>query len=590
MSVRRGLVVDALRLLWHLDVKDQEEAHLPEQPGEGGVEVDTQEAGLLLTPKEAHLQLLLGDVDRVILPFLVPRLLVALEHLQQPVVVVVDLPELFGCFFQGVVVREQLGHDLADAVPRAPRPEDGAGNGGHVSVDRRVVRAIVHHLTVAQELVLDRRQVLAILVDQRPVLLLELRLDDRPIGQAIEVVKQLQAHLHRVPIVEGGAEQAAQSAVEVLDGLAEVHEVYVEVRLVHIHDVVVDALERVHGIVELLVHGDDACGEGPPLGASDVDSFQLRVLDDRPGEVYRVLAALSEGIQAREESVVLHLPGLRLLGRADAAVQHVRVLERCADLQSLLELVVGLRGLLGRDHGEDLRAADELHRLGDHRVADLADEDRQPRRGVVEFAMQRDKEDAVHHPVEGLVQLLELDRVRCQLRDRLLQCRKEADVVVGLLPRFLHLFLQPREGDRVGALVGFQEFQHLLERVHAQLGVDRIQVVRLAPPELYLLGRLGMLAAPKQHLRVLLQDVTNLLGPRNDRTLQHVHPLFGLNDVGAAVPAGRASAADRQRVARRLRQERLPPSQAACDVQLSEEHMVLPHDVLLDQIGPRPLI
>mmetsp|Transcript_90028 Transcript_90028/g.275591 ORF Transcript_90028/g.275591 Transcript_90028/m.275591 type:complete len:466 (-) Transcript_90028:653-2050(-) len=463
----------------------------------------------------------------------------------------VGFAELLGDLLQLVVVQDQLGHQLADAVPGAPAPVDRARHGRHVVVQRGVVGDLVDLLPILQELLLDVLQVLVVLPDDDLVLRLELGLDEGPFGESLEVVEEFQPQLHGVLVVERGSEQAAHPHVEALHRRAEGEIVGVELLLVDVEDVVAHGAELVHGSVKLLVDRAHAGGQRLALGAAHVDALQLGVLHHRPCEIQGVAHAVAEGVEPGEQRVVLHAPALPArLRRRDVPVQDIRVFEGRANLQRLVELVVGLVGLLARDHAEHVRSSHELHCLRDHRVADLADQHGKPRGRVVVMGVPPDQQRAVQHAIEGFVQRLELDRVGRELRNGLRQRGEELEVVVGLLAGLLHVLLQPLEGRRVSALVRLEELEHLLHPVQAELRVDGIQVVRLAPPELDLRSRLRMLALPKQHLWVLLEDVPDLLGPRDHGALQDVDLVLRGQQLRGAQVGGR-SAARGERVAGR---------------------------------------
>mmetsp|Transcript_90029 Transcript_90029/g.275599 ORF Transcript_90029/g.275599 Transcript_90029/m.275599 type:complete len:618 (-) Transcript_90029:177-2030(-) len=501
----------------------------------------------------------------------------------------VGFAELLGDLLQLVVVQDQLGHQLADAVPGAPAPVDRARHGRHVVVQRGVVGDLVDLLPILQELLLDVLQVLVVLPDDDLVLRLELGLDEGPFGESLEVVEEFQPQLHGVLVVERGSEQAAHPHVEALHRRAEGEIVGVELLLVDVEDVVAHGAELVHGSVKLLVDRAHAGGQRLALGAAHVDALQPGVLHDRLREVKRVSAALPKRVQPHKQSVVLHLPSVASLGGRDVPVQHVRVLEGRAHLQRLVKLLVAFRRLLRRDHAENVRPADKLHGLRDDRITNFADKHGETGRSVVKLGITPNHEDPMQNPFEGFVEGLELDGVRCELADGLLQRRQELYVVVGLLAGLLNLSLQPGEGHGVRALVRLQELQDLLQAVHTELGMDRIQVVGLALPELDLRRGLRVLAVPQHHIGILLEDVADLLRPRDDRALENVDAVLAGGELCDAAARLRVAARG-QGLPRWLGQQSLPLGQAARDMHLRKEHVVFAHDVLPDEIRPAALV
>ena len=94
-------------------------------------------------------------------------------------------------------------------------------------------------------------EVLAVHLDERDVLALELVLDERTLEERVERVEQLEARVDVHAVVEGLREDGAEAALELLDLVAEGVEVVVEGLPLHLHDVVGDGLEGGDGGLEV---------------------------------------------------------------------------------------------------------------------------------------------------------------------------------------------------------------------------------------------------------------------------------------------------------------------------------------------------
>ena len=115
-------------------------------------------------------------------------------------------------------------------------------------------------------------------------------------------------------------------------------------------------------------HLHDRRRERAPLVAADLDLLEPAELDDRAEEVEQVVAALEEGVEAREERGVLHPP--RVVGALDGARRlevEVRRLEGATHLEREREALERLR----RVEVEDRLRVDVEPRRTDQLVAHL---------------------------------------------------------------------------------------------------------------------------------------------------------------------------------------------------------------------------
>ena len=192
-----------------------------------------------------------------------------------------------------------------------------------------------------------------------------------------------------------------------------------------------------------------AAGHAHPAGGG---APALLERDDDLRHLEHVVAALEEGVEAKEERVVLDAPRvLRALGIGRRLVVEVDALEVAADAERRLELGDGAARLLFRDQVEDLLAAHELDGSVDDRVAHLADDDDEARGRVVELGVLPDEQQDVHDGAEELGELLEVVR-RVEALEPLLERAQVLAVVVRLEPRGEDLLAELREGLAVRAL------------------------------------------------------------------------------------------------------------------------------------------
>ena len=115
-------------------------------------------------------------------------------------------------------------------------------------------------------------------------------------------------------------------------------------------------------------------------------------------------------------------------------------------------------------------------------------------------------DEEIWHFTEILAEISELVE---EIREGL----KILEVLIGLSPGSLDLLLQLAEGPSVGGLVLLEEFKNLLNALRVELFADSIQVVGLVPPEVDLSEGIRVLVSLESRLRVLLENILNLLSP-----------------------------------------------------------------------------
>lgn len=235
------------------------------------------------------------------------------------------------------------------------------------------------------------------------------------------------------------------------------------------------------------------------------------------------MASLLEGIESHEQSVRGDLP----LASDLALVLMVSLLELSASVQSSLQFVVSFLRLFTLDEGEDFLTIDKVLASVNNGIADLSDEYDKSRWSVVVLGVGPDQENGVHDWDEQFLDIAELLRIVGQLLEQAAEGLQVQVVVVGLDSSHLDLLLKLGEGTSVSGLVLLEELQHLLDAFAQQLLADEVQVVGLVLPESQLDSGVRVLAALQGSLRVLLENILDLLLPVRNSLFQVVSLVLG---------------------------------------------------------------
>jgi len=224
------------------------------------------------------------------------------------------------------------------------------------------------------------------------MLALNVILDDGAVQEAFERVEELELADDGVAVVEGLGDDGSKAALQLLDALAEVEEVVVELAALNVHNVVGDCHEFVNNNVEFIEDLSQALAHGGTLGVTDLDLAQFFELLDGTSQVHDVHAALGECVETHEESIGGDLPLVLGLG----LVVEVGVLELGADVEGKSEFAVGISSVVILDGVEHLLAINEVLALGNDSIADFADKHNKAGRSVIVVRVLPDKEDSVH--------------------------------------------------------------------------------------------------------------------------------------------------------------------------------------------------
>lgn len=170
------------------------------------------------------------------------------------------------------------------------------------------------------------------------MLALKLILDDWSVKEALKRVKHLEFTDDSVTVVERLSEHGSKTALKLLNTLAELEEVVVELTLLDVENVVLDEHEVINSLGELTEDSHDGGGHSLTLGVTDFNLLELAKLIDGTSEVHDVLASLGEGIKADKERVGGDLPLVLGLG----LVVEVGFLKLGANVESKGELLVSV--------------------------------------------------------------------------------------------------------------------------------------------------------------------------------------------------------------------------------------------------------
>lgn len=187
-------------------------------------------------------------------------------------------------------------------------------------------------------------------------------------------------------------DDGGEPSLQLLDFSSEFVEIVVELLNFDVHDVVLDFLELVDGLLEL--HEDllDRLREGLSFGASKFDLLELVELNDGVGEMQDIVRSFKEGVQTDEEGVCGQLPSALGLG----LVFEIGVLEFGTDINRSLELLTSILGVLILNGSENGGAGDTFSGLENDGITDLSNQHHESRRGIVESGFVPNHEDGVH--------------------------------------------------------------------------------------------------------------------------------------------------------------------------------------------------
>mmetsp|Transcript_24254 Transcript_24254/g.21359 ORF Transcript_24254/g.21359 Transcript_24254/m.21359 type:complete len:229 (-) Transcript_24254:598-1284(-) len=225
-----------------------------------------------------------------------------------------------------------------------------------------------------------------------------------------------------------------------------------------------------------------------------------------------IVASFQEAVKSDEQSISGELPaaiGLSL-------VLEVDVLELVADINDSLELVAGILLFVITDHLRDDSSVDEANSLGDDGVTDFSDEDDKSWGSVVVLGVLPDQEDDVHDGEEDFVEGSKISAFGDEILEGVLQSLQKFIVIIGFHSVALDFLVELVEGDGVGGLVLFQEFEDLLYSIRLELLIDGIQILTLLSPEFNFGEGVGVVSSLESLFGFKLEDVLDLLCPSND--------------------------------------------------------------------------
>ena len=341
-------------------------------------------------------------------------------------------------------------------------------------------------------------------------------MDDLASEETLETLEKLELTDESIAVIEGLGEDGGESALELLDSLAELEEVVSELLHLDVHDVVVDEHKGLDGLSEFSLNGHNGSAHGSTLGVTNLDLLQLVELLDGLGELHNVLAPLSEGIKADKEGARSDLPGVLGLG----LVVVVGDLELGAEVPASGELAVSITWVFVLDCTENLVTVDLLAALEDDGVANLSDEDQEACWGVVVLRVGPDEEDGVHDGDEELRDFSKVERGVDELVEVLLKGLEVLVVLISLDSGNMDFLLEFAEGASLSGFVLLEELQNFLDAFTRKLLADRVQVLTLVLPEGDLGEGIWVLGLLESLLWVFPELSLDLLGPVADSGLQ----------------------------------------------------------------------
>jgi hypothetical protein len=576
-AVQVNLTVKGVGAFGNFNVEQFEVLDFTEKADEDGVEVDANEAlfgklGLLAEEQEL-VELFVGVLFNTSFPLADLLVIELLKVLDERVVELLDVFVLF-TLENGSGELAKTFHWVGNTLVETLGPVKSTSNGGSVAGDgRALVNALNEDLTLKEDL-LDALQVLLEEFKEGNMLALDVILNDGAVEEALKGIEQLELANDGVAVVEGLGDNRGETALKLLDGLAEVEEVVIELTVLDVHDVVGDGHELINDKVEFVKNLGQRLAHGGTLGVTNFDLAELLELLDGASQVHDVHAAFREGVKTNEESVGGDLPLVLRLG----LVVEVGVLELGADLKSKGKLAVGVSGVIVLDGIEDLLSINEVLALSDNSIADFTDENNEAGRSVVVVGVLPNEQDSVHDRHKQVGNLGQLKGGGGQIVEETVESLQVLEVLVRFLLGDLHFLLELREGSGVGRLVLLEELEHLLDALGVQLLADLVQVLRLRLPELKLGQGVGVLVVLESVLGVLLEHVLDLLLPVDDGSFQDVSLVLGRGALRRGHVAGGKG------------QQGAALDLANGDVGVSQELVELVHQVLADKVRPANLV
>lgn len=176
----------------------------------------------------------------------------------------------------------QFLHWLFDSLNETMGPGQSACNWRHVGRDWSVgfsLFSVNKHLTFHEDGG-NCLQVLLVQFQKSDVLLLKLILNVWSVEESFEGIEQLELSDDGVAIVETLSQDGSKSALELLDPLAELVEIILELSPLDVHDVVLDFHEVRNSFLELVKDLEDSGAESLTLGVANINLLQFRELDD----------------------------------------------------------------------------------------------------------------------------------------------------------------------------------------------------------------------------------------------------------------------------------------------------------------------
>ena len=235
LAVRFAHLEDLGRRLRNVQSQQQKVLGLAQQTHERGVKVDVGKARRRVLAQQGLLQLLLGRGVNLLCPLLAVLLLELLEALQDGRVRAQALLAFLAVHDLRAHALEAI-HGLLHALHQRAHPRHGSRARRGVVVDGRQVHA-------QHENLLHLLEVCGILVEEVRILLLEVRLHDVALENALERVEQLEAQQDRDAVIEGLRNDRCQAPLQLLDLALKVVEVGVKLLRLHVHVVVLGLLE-----------------------------------------------------------------------------------------------------------------------------------------------------------------------------------------------------------------------------------------------------------------------------------------------------------------------------------------------------------
>jgi len=131
-----------------------------------------------------------------------------------------------------------------------------------------------------KEYLLGGFEVLLEKLKESDLLALKLILDDGAVKETLKGVEELELANNSVAVVEGLSQHGGETALQLLDALAEVEEIVVEFASLNVHDVIVNLHEVLNDDFEFVENLSEGLAHGSTLGVTDFDFLELLELLD----------------------------------------------------------------------------------------------------------------------------------------------------------------------------------------------------------------------------------------------------------------------------------------------------------------------